>query len=234
MQQTSSQSTRAAAIAAAHNDDDDDQQQQPNNYNNSSNGHHSQQQQQQYAGHYRHQNSSGSGGGSSRGDHPDMIREEIEPTDELQQQQLQQLQEAEDVSAYPLGAQISFSSVDYTYGCSANGAVEDDAVVDGDDYADFPAPFDAANATAQLVLGYCRALYDYDATTDEELTFYEGEVIAVMRRSGVEGGSVDDGWWQGKLLPDGPIGVFPSLVVQECGPSGEDLSPSCSRVRNKH
>ena len=161
-----------------------------------------------------------------------MIREEIEPTDELQQQQ-QQLQEADDVSAYPLEAQISFSSVDYTYGCSANGAVEDDAVADGDDYADFPAPFDAANAAPQLVLGYCRALYDYDATTDEELTFYEGEVIAVMRRSGVEGGSVDDGWWQGKLLPDGPIGVFPSLVVQDCGSSGEDLSPSCSRVR-KH
>jgi hypothetical protein len=58
------------------------------------------------------------------------------------------------------------------------------------------------------------------------LTFYAGEVIAVMRRSGVDGGNVDDGWWRGKLLPDGPVRVFPSLVVQESGPNGEDLSPS--------
>jgi len=57
------------------------------------------------------------------------------------------------------------------------------------------------------------------------LTFYAGEVIAVMRRSGVDGGNVDDGWLQGKLLPDEPVRILPSFVVKECGPNGEDLSP---------
>jgi len=81
------------------------------------------------------------------------------------------------------------------------------------------------------VLGYCRALYDYDSTVDEELTFYEGEIIAILRRSGVSHGGeedVDDGWWEGVLLPDGPQGVFPSLVVEECGPNGEELTPVAS------
>ena len=209
-----------ASTAAAANDD----------YN-KQNGHQQQQQEHHYGQHYRHH---GSGNSGSSRDHPDVIREEIEPTE--QQEAAAAAAEDEIVVAYPLEAQISFSFVDYTYG---NGAAADGRAADDDDdedYADFPAPNDvtstayatasATAAAAAVVLGYCRALYDYDATTDEELIFYEGEVIAVMRRSGVDGGNVDDGWWQGKLLPDGPIGVFPSLVVQECGPNGEDLSPS--------
>ena len=203
--------TQASAAAAA------------NDGSNKQNGHQQQQQQQEHhdGQQYRHH---GSGNSGSRRDHPDVIREEIEPTE---QQEKEAAAEDDMVAAYPLEAQISFSSVDYTYGNgTADGRAEDD-----EDYVDFPAPNDVdsiatASATAAVVLGYCRALYDYDATTDEELTFYEGEVIAVMRRSGVDGGNVDDGWWQGKLLPDGPVGVFPSLVVQECGPNGEDLSPS--------
>jgi hypothetical protein len=60
------------------------------------------------------------------------------------------------VAAYPLEAQISFSSVDYTYGNgAADGRTADDD--DDEDYADFPAPNDVtwtASATAAVVLGF--------------------------------------------------------------------------------
>ena len=55
-----------------------------------------------------------------------------------------------------------------------------------------------------------RALYDYGATTAEELTFSEGQLIRLRRKA--EDG-VDDGWWEGEL--NGKVGVFPSLVVEE-------------------
>ena len=53
-----------------------------------------------------------------------MIREEIEPTE---QQEEEAAAEDEMVAAYPLEAQISFSSVDYKYGNgAADGRAEDD------------------------------------------------------------------------------------------------------------
>lgn len=157
--------------------------------------------------------------------HP-AIAEEAEPEDE---------EGAEAESAYPLENQISFSSVDYTY--QHQNADEEDEFPGPSE--DPPAPPVAPAVQAKsahetdvdaateinLIVGYCRALYDYDATSDEELTFYEGEVIAILRRSGIHGEDVDDGWWEGQLLPDGPRGVFPSLVVEECGPNGEELTP---------
>jgi SH3 domain. len=67
---------------------------------------------------------------------------------------------------------------------------------------------------------YCLALYDYEATCPEELSFTEGKVIRVLRKV-VHG--VDDGWWEGEL--DGHTGLFPSLVVEECREDGEPLTP---------
>ncbi|XP_052794395.1 F-BAR and double SH3 domains protein 2-like isoform X3 [Mya arenaria] len=57
---------------------------------------------------------------------------------------------------------------------------------------------------------WVRALYDYEGTTDEELTFVEGTLIHLLRKD--ENG-VDDGFWEGEA--NGKVGVFPSLVVQE-------------------
>lgn len=155
---------------------------------------------------------------------------------------------AETEAGYPLENQISFSSVDYTYQQHKGGMEDEEDEFPGPTQETTPteptsippaAPVQAAvHVPAQAgitvvansdgldpIVGYCRALYDYDATSDEELTFYEGEVIAILRRSGIHGDDVDDGWWQGQLLPDGPKGVFPSLVVEECGPNGEELTP---------
>lgn len=63
---------------------------------------------------------------------------------------------------------------------------------------------------------FCIALYDYEATCSEELTFEEGQVIKILKRSVCD---VDDGWWEGEI--EGKIGLFPSIVVEECGNDGE-------------
>ncbi len=57
---------------------------------------------------------------------------------------------------------------------------------------------------------YVRALYDYEATSDEELSFQEGQLIRIIRKAQ---DSIDDGWWEGEA--NGKTGVFPSLVVEE-------------------
>ncbi|KPU78940.1 uncharacterized protein Dana_GF10858, isoform I [Drosophila ananassae] len=66
---------------------------------------------------------------------------------------------------------------------------------------------------------WCIALYDYDATAEDELTFEEGDKIKIITKTAH---GVDDGWWEGEL--DGRFGNFPSLVVEECDEMGEPLS----------
>ena len=54
-----------------------------------------------------------------------------------------------------------------------------------------------------------KAVYDYTAQYDEELSFPEGAVIKLLR---TDENGVDDGWWEGSY--QGKVGVFPSLVVE--------------------
>ena len=56
---------------------------------------------------------------------------------------------------------------------------------------------------------WVRALYSYDATCDEELSFSEGQLIKVTLTSR----DVDDGWWEGEVK--GRRGIFPSMIVEE-------------------
>lgn len=67
---------------------------------------------------------------------------------------------------------------------------------------------------------YCIALYDYDTTCDEELSFLEGDIVKVLRK---EPHDVDDGWWEGELR--GQRGLFPSLIVEPCAADGSPLTP---------
>lgn len=62
---------------------------------------------------------------------------------------------------------------------------------------------------------YVRALYDYEGTTHEELSFAEGTIIKIIRKD--ENG-IDDGFWEGEV--NGMVGVFPSLVVEELSSTG--------------
>ena len=69
---------------------------------------------------------------------------------------------------------------------------------------------------------FCRAVYDYDATGSDEISFEEGDNIKVLKG---EPNGVDDGWWMGELRTGksaGTTGLFPSLVVEECYENGED------------
>ncbi|XP_032811522.1 F-BAR and double SH3 domains protein 2-like [Petromyzon marinus] len=91
---------------------------------------------------------------------------------------------------------------------------------------------------ASLGVWLARALYDYEAQTEDELSFPEGAIIRILHRGGadeeVEEGDVDDGFWKGEL--NGRVGLFPSLVVEEMnsgagaeGSSGGSRSPDEER-----
>jgi len=45
------------------------------------------------------------------------------------------------------------------------------------------------------VLFYVKALYDYQATIEEEFDFQSGDIIAVTA-------TPEDGWWSGELLDE--------------------------------
>uniref|UniRef100_A0A182QAQ5 FCH and double SH3 domains protein 2 n=1 Tax=Anopheles farauti TaxID=69004 RepID=A0A182QAQ5_9DIPT len=111
-----------------------------------------------------------------------------------------------------LSSQISFSSVDYTVDNEDQDPMQDSGQ-SPDQISVISAPRKINN---QL---YCVALYDYDATAEDELTFEEGQIIKLITKSPH---GVDDGWWEGELM--GKIGNFPSLVVEECDKNGEPLT----------
>ena len=54
-----------------------------------------------------------------------------------------------------------------------------------------------------------RAIYEYTAQFEEELSFPEGAMIRLLR---TDDNGVDDGWWEGSY--EGKVGVFPSVVVE--------------------
>ncbi|XP_075990744.1 FCH and double SH3 domains nervous wreck isoform X2 [Anticarsia gemmatalis] len=131
-------------------------------------------------------------------------------------------------SAPGLVSQISFSSVDYTV-----EGEDADVVQSPDQISVISAPAAkpeepkveepakaAEQAEPQLpTLGYCFALYDYDAEGADELMLEEGQIIRIVSR---DAHGVDDGWWRGEA--NGITGNFPSLIVEECDENGEPLS----------
>lgn len=108
-----------------------------------------------------------------------------------------------------LTTQISFSSVDYTI-------ESEDLDVQSPDQVSVIA---VTVQPEQEKKEYCIALYDYDASAEDELTFEENQIITIINKSPH---GVDDGWWEGEL--DGKFGNFPSLVVEECDETGEPLT----------
>lgn len=129
-----------------------------------------------------------------------------------------------DQSAQQLNQQISFSSVDYTVDnedqeqFQSSGQSPDQVSVIAAPTTVTPAviPPKPKPASDQM---YCCALYDYEASAEDELTFEEGQVIRLITK---EPHGVDDGWWEGEL--NGKVGNFPSLVVEECDENGEPFS----------
>ncbi|XP_040285812.1 CD2-associated protein-like [Bufo bufo] len=57
----------------------------------------------------------------------------------------------------------------------------------------------------------CRALYNYDATNDDELSFKDGDILHLISKD-----TGDPGWWRGEL--NGKEGVFPdnfAAIIQD-------------------
>jgi len=71
----------------------------------------------------------------------------------------------------------------------------------------------AANSSPRMTRVIVRALYNYDATEDNELSFKANERIVVIQKD-------DSGWWHGEL--NGQVGIFPSNFVE----SGEGAPPA--------
>lgn len=68
---------------------------------------------------------------------------------------------------------------------------------------------DEEQTYANVLPSRCRALYDYQASMDDELSLCSGDVVTVHSRA-------EEGWWHGEK--DGHWGVFPASYVQELGP----------------
>lgn len=72
---------------------------------------------------------------------------------------------------------------------------------------------DDEQAYANVLPSQCRALYDFQATMDDELSLCSGDLVTVHSRA-------EDGWWHGEK--DGHWGVFPASYVQELRPNRLD------------
>ncbi|XP_039624482.1 drebrin-like protein A isoform X2 [Polypterus senegalus] len=93
-----------------------------------------------------------------------------------------------------------------------SGDVYEDVAVEENLYEDtsqVEAQTDAYNYTEEdaAARGICaRALYDYQAADDTEISFDPDEII-----TGIE--MIDEGWWRG-FAPDGSFGMFPANYVE--------------------
>lgn len=130
-----------------------------------------------------------------------------------------------DSQSSQLTTQISFSSVDYTVE-NEDQETYQSSVQSPDQVSVISAPVAAPVAPVpagpkEPAVEWCIALYDYDASAEDELTFEENQIIKIVNKSPH---GVDDGWWEGEL--NGVIGNFPSLVVEECDENGEPFSES--------
>ncbi|KAG0202739.1 Proline-serine-threonine phosphatase-interacting protein 2 [Mortierella sp. GBA30] len=74
----------------------------------------------------------------------------------------------------------------------------------------FAPPQQQTTPEGRPILFYVRAMYDYEATIPEELSFKEGDILAVLLAR-------EDGWWEGNHLGEycGPVrGLFPSNFTE--------------------
>ncbi|XP_067275141.1 mitogen-activated protein kinase kinase kinase 10 isoform X1 [Pseudorasbora parva] len=68
---------------------------------------------------------------------------------------------------------------------------------------------------------YWTAVFDYEATADEELTLRRGDLLEVLSKDSKVSG--DEGWWTGKIK--GKVGIFPSNYVTRRDASYPALPP---------
>lgn len=127
-------------------------------------------------------------------------------------------------ASYQLTSQISFSSVDYTVDENEepNSEVSISTITTVKEAAQQgEEALSGSHAADRSRDVFAVALYDYEATCPEELDLSEGQVLKILRK--IVHDDVDDGWWEGQI--GDKIGLFPSLVVEECRENGDPLTP---------
>ncbi|XP_048831441.1 mitogen-activated protein kinase kinase kinase 9 [Brienomyrus brachyistius] len=67
----------------------------------------------------------------------------------------------------------------------------------------------AVPASAPAVSGYCTAVFDYEASADDELSLRKGDVVEILSKDSLVSG--DEGWWTGAI--EDRVGIFPSNYV---------------------
>lgn len=65
---------------------------------------------------------------------------------------------------------------------------------------------------------YCRTLFAYEGTNEDELTFKEGEIIQLISKE-----TGETGWWKGEL--NGKEGVFPDNFAVQINELDKDFPP---------
>ncbi|XP_031447764.1 mitogen-activated protein kinase kinase kinase 21 [Phasianus colchicus] len=76
------------------------------------------------------------------------------------------------------------------------------------------------------------ALYDYEASGEDELSLRRGDVVEVLSQDAAVSG--DDGWWAGKIRQR--LGIFPANYVtrQPRGTAGEEPAGSLTEIDFQH
>lgn len=95
--------------------------------------------------------------------------------------------------------------------CPETGDAWDRGSADGHATPTSPSPKEEpqvvrAQTYANVLPSRCRALYDFQASMDDELSLSKGDVVTVHSRP-------EEGWWCGEL--HGSWGLFPASYVEE-------------------
>ncbi|XP_019953487.1 mitogen-activated protein kinase kinase kinase 9 [Paralichthys olivaceus] len=106
---------------------------------------------------------------------------------------------------------VSKPAVDNSLSPNARGSSSEDAEVD---VFRWPTPRDgvcAAPGAGRGAPGFWTAVFDYEATADDELSLRRGDLVELLSKDSLVSG--DEGWWTGMIADR--VGIFPSNYVSK-------------------
>lgn len=77
----------------------------------------------------------------------------------------------------------------------------------------------AARDAGSAASGFWTAVFDYEATADDELSLRRGDLVEVLSKDSLVSG--DEGWWTGMIADR--VGIFPSNYVSKGNGIPEDI-----------